>query len=118
VARRDPKRVEQVTNPKSAEALDESRVDIAALRGVMGLAKEGTQPSCQRILPGSDPFLCPEIRPWSVSHTIKATNQCWRDPENAALRGVYFSRRSSESSSDAIAGASLPGSCVVLVRPL
>ena len=34
--------VEQVTNPKSAEALDEARVDIAALRDVMGLAKDGT----------------------------------------------------------------------------
>jgi hypothetical protein len=34
--------VEQVTNPKSAEALDEARVDIAALRDVMGLTKEGT----------------------------------------------------------------------------
>ena len=35
--------VEQVTNPKSAEALDEARVDIAALRDAMGLAKEGTE---------------------------------------------------------------------------
>jgi hypothetical protein len=34
--------VEQVTNPKSVEALDEARVDIAALRIAMGLAKEGT----------------------------------------------------------------------------
>ena len=34
--------VEQVTNLKSAEALDEARVDIAALRDVMGLAKDGT----------------------------------------------------------------------------
>ena len=35
--------VEQVTNPKSAEALDEARVDIAALRDAIGLAKEGTE---------------------------------------------------------------------------
>jgi len=35
--------VEQVTNPKSAEALDAARVDIAALRDVMGLAKEDTE---------------------------------------------------------------------------
>ena len=34
--------VDQVTNLKSAEALDEARVDIAALRDVMGLAKDGT----------------------------------------------------------------------------
>ena len=36
--------IEQVTNPKSAEALDEARFDIAALRDVMGLAKGGTAP--------------------------------------------------------------------------
>ena len=35
--------VEQVTNPKSAEALHEARVDIAALRDVMGVAKEDTE---------------------------------------------------------------------------
>jgi len=35
--------VEQVTNPKSAEALDEARVDIAALRELMGLAKEDAE---------------------------------------------------------------------------
>ena len=33
--------VERVTNPKVAKALDEARVDIAALVHVMGPAKEG-----------------------------------------------------------------------------
>jgi hypothetical protein len=37
--------VERVTNPKVTEALDEARVDIAALLDVMGPAKEGISAS-------------------------------------------------------------------------
>jgi hypothetical protein len=45
--------VEQVTNLKAAEALDEARVDITALLDVIGPAKAGTAGIVSTHLPGN-----------------------------------------------------------------